>query len=76
MAFKMRSGNKVSFKNMGGSPAKQDDDTRLVNPDETQASIDARKRQDEINKQLYEDMLANTSNAPESSSVKSPSENT
>ena len=27
MAFKMRSGNKVSFKNMGGSPAKQSDGT-------------------------------------------------
>ena len=35
MAFKMRSGNKVSFKNMGGSPAKQD--TSLVSKGETDA---------------------------------------
>ena len=29
MAFKMRSGNKVSFKNMGSSPMKQS-----INPDD------------------------------------------
>ena len=40
MAFKMRSGNKVSFKNMGGSPAKQEsEDTKLVSKGETDADI-------------------------------------
>ena len=33
MAFKMKSGNKVSFKNMGSSPAKQDIDTSLDSSD-------------------------------------------
>ena len=44
MAFKMRSGNKVSFKNMGGSPAKQNEG--LISANETQSALDAAKRQE------------------------------
>jgi len=47
----MRSGNKVSFKNMGSSPAKQDvtpKDDGLVNPNETTAGKDFLARQQAI----------------------------
>ena len=41
MAFKMRSGNKISFKNMGSSPAKQAivPGTELVTPGELEADV-------------------------------------
>ena len=55
MAFKMRSGNKVSFKNMGGSPAKVTDYTKELTGDasaadavkNTRASILERKYAEE-----------------------------
>ena len=40
MAFKMKSGNKTVFKNMGSSPAKQTtEDTKLVGKGETDADL-------------------------------------
>ena len=65
MAFKMRSGNKVSFKNMGGSPAKEEviaplDDGEVHNKHKARQieleNIDTEKRQ--LKEQAEADYLA------------------
>tara|TARA_R110000744_G_scaffold199155_2_gene318400 strand:+ start:1391 stop:2344 length:954 start_codon:yes stop_codon:yes gene_type:complete len=73
MAFKMRSGNKVSFKNMGGSPAKQDDG--LINVSDTQSEVDLRKRQDLADQRASDNYIAGSQDGARSTKTKKSGEN-
>ena len=73
MTFKMRSGNKVSFKNMGSSPAKQEDEAGLETPEaraikerdlerlkskDLQATIDTLKSNEDVQSERDERILS------------------
>ena len=68
MAFKMRSGNKVSFKNMGGSPAKQDDG--LMDANDAQSAVDARKRQELADQRASDNYIAGSQDGARSTKAK------
>ena len=61
MAFKMKSGNKVSFKNMGSSPAKQSDEEIGLDTPEAKA-IKERDLEKSKNKDLQATIDALKSN--------------